>query len=188
MLFRSTPCVFLCQVPRENIARSHWIRFTDEGTPGSLPAGLLFFAENGGRASYWHAGNRTRLPLARNPDSRASHSSYWLERRTPALTAAKNLENGRAPRCCPGCLLVPSEAGLLTPSRAMDTWKMAAPGGFAPPTSRFKVGCSDWLRYGALGLGRICGESRTECLKTGNRSPESDRNRTCDCMLSGHVL
>ena len=29
------------------------------------------------------------------------------------------LESGRAPRCCPGCLLVPSEAGLLTPSRAM---------------------------------------------------------------------
>lgn len=29
------------------------------------------------------------------------------------------LKNGRAPRCCPGCLLVPSEAGLLSPSRAV---------------------------------------------------------------------
>ncbi len=29
------------------------------------------------------------------------------------------LENGRAPRCCPGYLLAPNEAGLLTPSRAI---------------------------------------------------------------------
>lgn len=30
------------------------------------------------------------------------------------------VEIGRAPRCCPGCLLAPNEAGLLTPSRAIS--------------------------------------------------------------------
>jgi hypothetical protein len=30
-----------------------------------------------------------------------------------------NETNGRAPRCCPGLLLVPSEAGSMAPSRAI---------------------------------------------------------------------
>jgi hypothetical protein len=53
------------------------------------------------------------------------------------------LEIGRAPRCCPGFLLVPSEAGLLTPSRAM--FKLAACAGIAPATFRSTGGCSSWL-------------------------------------------
>jgi hypothetical protein len=49
------------------------------------------------------------------------------------------LENGRAPRCCPGCLLAPNEAGLLTPSRAIsERWllRLAAgrAGGVSPNT------------------------------------------------------
>gem|GEM_PF-2521599 len=52
-------------------------------------------------------------------------------------------KNGRAPRCCPGCLLAPNEAGLLTPSRAVSEKWLArlAPdrcGGVSPRAIRFR--------------------------------------------------
>lgn len=82
-------------------------------------------------SSPWH---RTKLtPLNR----RAAHSVRWedpgapgrilaciipLRRRVPdTFGHGSDLESGRAPRCCPECLLVPSEADCCLPrARSMN--------------------------------------------------------------------
>ena len=61
-------------------------------------------------------------------------------------------KNGRAPQCCPGYLLAPNEAGLLTPSRAIsEKWllRLAAgrAGGVSPPVLK-RSGCGGRIRTG----------------------------------------
>lgn len=57
------------------------------------------------------------------PSARFRAAVYRLSADCSAIELRRIGKNGRAPRCCPGCLLVPNEAGLLTPSRAIsENW------------------------------------------------------------------
>lgn len=78
------------------------------------------------------------------PSARFCAAVFHLSNGCSAIELRRMIQkNGRAPRCCPGYLLAPNEAGLLTPSRAM--LKLAACAGIAPATFRSTGGCSSWL-------------------------------------------
>src|SRR5580698_7360309 len=69
---------------------------------------------------------------------------FPLRRRVPDTFGHGSNGNGRAPRCCPECLLVPSEADCCLPRARTRcvVLKMAACAGIAPATFRSTGGCS----------------------------------------------
>jgi hypothetical protein len=86
-------------------------------------------------AAFGIAPNSSRLQRDANLSQlRSRGSPAWTCTKVVRLSGGSSAvelrrigKKGRAPRCCPGCLLAPNEAGLLTPSRAIvkSGWRLS---------------------------------------------------------------
>ncbi len=105
-----------------------WLRPASHRTLLVFSETLIYLSYTANGSPAWTCSTTSRLTDGHAAlTSPGNGSSAWnctkvfrLSGGCSAIELRRILKSGRAPRCCPWCLLAPNEAGLLTPSRAFS--------------------------------------------------------------------